>query len=412
MKETFVETIKNIFGVHKPIITSILDQDQYKFSMGNAVLELFPDTIVEYRFKNRGKQRFNQDFLDAFNYQVQLMADLKLTDREYDWFKKTAKYLKPWYFEYLKNFRFNPNQITASLDSENNLVLDIKGYWHEAIMWEVPLMALISELYFKIIDTNWNMDGQQAKICNKASELSKNNCIFTDFGTRRRRNFETQDIVVREMKEFTGFFGTSNVLLSMKNETVPKGSMAHEFYMGMQALEGIRNSNYYALNNWVRVYNSDLGTALPDTLGSEQFLKNFNLRFANLFSSVRHDSGDPIWFTDLFVNHYKKLGIDPMTKTIIFSNALDVEKAIEIKKYCEGKIKCAFGIGTSLTNSFDNSPPLNMVIKLYSVNDIPVVKISDDAGKEMGDKDALRVTKWECFGTPLDAEKIEYCKTK
>ena len=385
-----------------PIIKSILENDQYKFSMQNAVLELFPDTFVEYRFNNRGKQRFNQEFLDAFNYQVKRMADLRLTDREYEWFKKTAKYLKPWYFEYLKNFRFNPNQIMASLDSKNNLVLDIKGYWHETIMWEVPLMALISELYFRIIDTNWTMDGQAERANSKAWMLSESGCVFTDFGTRRRRNFETQDTVVRIMKKYNGFVGTSNAYLSMIYGLIPKGTCAHEWTMAMQAIEGIRNCNYYALNNWVRVYNSDLGTALPDTLGSEQFLKNFNLRFANLFSSVRHDSGDPIWFTNLFVNHYKKLGIDPMTKTIVFSNALNVDKAIEIKEYCEGKIKCAFGIGTALTNDFTKSPALNMVIKLWSVNNIPVVKISDDKGKEIGDHDALRVTKWECFGTQLD----------
>jgi len=394
--------------VHEPIITSMFDDDLYKPTQQQAFMELFPTAIGEYRFHNRGSHRFNQDFIDSLNYQInECMPALKATDAEIEWLGKTCHFFKHWYLESLRNFRYNPKGVNARLDSDNNLVLDIKGKVINEMMWEVKLMATISELYFTLIDTTWNMYGQEDMAALKADTLSANYCKFVDFGTRRRRNFETQDIVVNTMNAFSGFMGTSNVHLSMKYHLTPKGTQAHEFYQSMQALEGIRNSNYYALNNWTRVYNGDLGICLPDTLGTEQFLKNFNLKYAKLFDGVRWDSGDAYWFTDLIIAHYKRLGIDPMSKTIIYSNALDCKKAIEIKKYCEGKIKCSFGIGTHFSNHFkiahtdEISPPLNMVIKLWAVNDIPVVKLSDDKGKVMGDSDAIRVTKWIVSGEKL-----------
>jgi len=162
----------------------------------------------------------------------------------------------------------------------------------------------------------------------------------------------------------------------------------------MQALESLNHCNYYALQNWVKVYNTELGISLTDTITTDMFLQNFNRRFAMLYDGIRQDSGDPLFFTDKMVNHYKKLKIDPMSKTIIFSDSLNVDKCIEIKKYCEGKIKCSFGIGTNLTNSFNNSPALNMVIKLWSVNNFPVVKLSDVEGKENGDPEAIKTMKW------------------
>lgn len=386
-----------------PIINSMLDDDLYKITMQQAILELFPNEEGEYNFINRGKQRFTPEFLEALLDQINNhLPALAATQEELTWLAATATYLKPWYFEYLRNYRYNPSQVKAWLDGDANLHIKIKGKWCETILWEVKLMAIISELYFKIVDKNWTMDGQAEKAREKMRKLQLSNCITTDFGTRRRRNYETQDLVVREMKEFKCFAGTSNVHLSMKYGLIPKGTQAHEWFQAMQALEGIRNSNYYGMQNWVRVYNGELGTVLPDTLGTDQFLKNFNVRFAKLFDGPRWDSGDEYWFIDKFIDHYKKLRINPMTKTIIFSNALDCDRAIKIQEYCMGKINAAFGIGTYFTNDFEGSPALNMVIKLYSINGILVVKISDDKGKEMGDRDALKVTKWLCFGTPLN----------
>ena len=394
--------------IHKPIITSMLDDDLYKFTTQMAILELFPDAIAKYTFINRGEQRFNEAFLNLLKYQIWTqLPTLSLTTDEKRWFSSKCPYLKRWYFDYLYNYRYNPSQVSVSLTSDNNLKIDIDGNWGETVLWEVKLMALVSELYFKTIQKEWNMKGQSSAARLKADMLTTNGCKFSDFGTRRRRNRETQDLVVGEMKNYSGLVGTSNVDLAKKYALSPIGTAPHEFTMAHQALEGIRNCNYYAMQNWVRVYSANLGIVLTDTVTLDQFLKNFNMRFSKLFDGTRCDSGSEFIYVDKLVKHYKNLKIDPMTKVIVFSNALNCEKAIEIKKYCNDKIKCSFGIGTYFSNSFLNisstqpSPALNMVIKLWSINGVPVVKLSDDKGKVMGDTDAIKVTNWECFGESL-----------
>ena len=380
--------------------------------MQQAVLELFPTAMVKYKFINRGKQRFNEKFLKALRTEIDAMATLKLTNEEYVWFKKTCPYIKNSYFDYLKNYRFNPNQVKIGLTEDNNLWLEIEGLWCETILWEVPLMAMISELYFKIVETKWNwhkdaIADYRWNVAGKMNTLAKHNALLSEFGTRRRRSFDVQYAVMQTLtfrNMYKNFVGTSNVYLAMVFGVKPIGTAAHEWVMGNSVLEGLRNANYYAWNNWCRVYSGSLGIALTDTYGTDAFLNNFNMRLAKLYDGVRHDSGCPFVFTDKIIAHYKKNGIDPITKTIVFSDGLNVETAVKIREYCEGKIKCSFGIGTNLTNDFEYSPALNMVIKLYEVNNVPVVKLSDNPGKEMGDKDALRVAKWTFYGTPLDKE--------
>ncbi len=393
----------------EPIINSILDTDLYKLTMQQAVLELFPEVNVEYRFKNRGKQRFTLEFFFLLKKEIQKMVSLSLSNREYSWLKNNIPFFKPQYLEFLKNYRFNPEEIEISLDKDRDLEISIKGPWRTTILWEVPLMALISELYFKTIDDDWDYweSEIQTNAYNKIKLLTENQCSFADFGTRRRRSFNVQDEVIREFNSFNkdsmknNFVGTSNVYFAKKYEIKAIGTMAHEFIMGMSILEGLRHSNYYSLQNWVRVYNSDLGIALTDTFGSESFFENFNKRLSKLYDGIRHDSGCPFELIDEAIKHYKKMGIDPLSKSIVFSDGLNVDKAIEIKKYCENKIKCSFGIGTHLTNDFENSPALNMVIKLWSCEGVPVVKLSDTPGKEMGDPDAVKVAKWTFYGEKL-----------
>lgn len=392
----------------KPIINSILDNDLYKFSQQQAVLELFPDTQVTYRFKNRGEQRFNVRFLELLKQQIEYMESLSLTPLEYSYIKDNIPFFKPSYLEYLKNYRYNQSEIEVYFCS-NDLVVNIKGYWRDAILWEVPLMSIISELYFKTIDTSWSNNSIeiQKTASQKINELYDAHCTYADFGTRRRRSFNTQDSVVGTMKRFQNyknrpcFVGTSNVYFAMKYELKPIGTMAHEWIMGNSILESLRHANYRALDNWIRVYNADLGIALTDTYGTDSFLANFNKRLARDYDGVRHDSGCPFKFADKMEMHYKKMNIDPMTKVIIFSDGLDIKTAISINNYCQGKIKCSFGIGTFLTNDFKNSKALNMVIKLWSVNDIPVVKLSDTPGKVMGDSDAVRVARWTFLNKSL-----------
>lgn len=284
-------------------------------------------------------------------------------------------------------------------------------------------MAIISEAYFEHVDNhNWKcnkptctlggfrqrtwQEAYAEGVLEKAKNLAMMHDKFTDFGTRRRRSYEIQDIVVKTFKEsgVPNFFGTSNVHLAMKYGVRAIGTFAHELVQGISALEGLRYANKFALQKWQETYQGSLGYALTDTFGTDAFFRDFNQSLARVYDGVRHDSGCPFTFADRIINHYNKLGIDPTTKLIVFSDGLNVEKALAISKHCAGRVRCSFGIGTSFTNSVENSKPLNMVIKLREVNGIQVVKLSDSPGKEIGDKDAIRVAKWTFFGTPLDTK--------
>ncbi len=384
----------------RPIITSILDTDTYKISMMNFALSLFPDVVATYRFKNRGKQRFTSTFLLALQEQVNSLAEIKLLDEEYIYLKENLPYLTPGYIEYLKNYRFNPSNIFIKLTQDNDLELEIKGLWVDTILFEVPVMAIISELYFNTIEPNWGYNGQKENANQKIKKLSENNCNYVDMGSRRRRSKQTQDIVIKAFSDYSknninsSFLGTSNLYFAKKYNLKCFGSVAHEVIQMTQATNSYNRCNYYAMENWLKVFpNLQIGTALTDTVTVDAFLNDFNRKFSMLYPSVRHDSGDPFVFVDKMIKHYQKMQIDPKEKTIIFSDGLNIDKAIEIKKYCENKIKYSFGIGTHLTNQGFSTPALNMVIKLYKANGCPVVKLSDVEGKENGDFEAVKMMK-------------------
>jgi len=249
--------------------------------------------------------------------------------------------------------------------------------------------------------------------------LAEGNCIFSEFGTRRRRSFKSQDIVVSQMAnsnaaESGHFVGTSNVFLAMRYGTKAIGTVAHEWFMAHSALYGLRHANRYGMDSWMKVYEGDLGTALTDTYGSAAFYKDFDRIHAKQWDGLRQDSGDPFKYVDDAIIAWKNLGVDPMSKHIVFSNALDFKTPagdpIAIQRYCERKTNARFGIGTWLTNDYVKasnrltpSKALNMVIKLRTCDGIEVVKLSDDGDKATGDRDAVRVAKYIHRGTPLDA---------
>jgi len=344
---------------------------------------------------------FNKESLDEIKNQINKMSKLKLTDKEYDWMKENLPFLPIAYRQYLSAYRFNPNQVDIDLDENNNLKISIKGKWRDTILWEVPLMAIISEVYFSKIDKDWDSRDIEYIADQKAKTLSDNNCKFADFGTRRRRSFYTQDLVVKTMKNSKDFVGTSNPYLAMKYNIKALGTCAHESIGAVAALESLNHPNKIFMERWSDVYKGDLGTMLPDTYGLDSFLKDFTLDKSKLWDGVRHDSGDPFLFVDKIIEHYEKLRIDPTTKTIIFSDGLNVGKSIKINEYCRGKIRRSFGIGTyftsdfnKLSNKFIKSKPMNMVIKLTNIDGIPVVKLSDSDGKEIGDKKMVDVMKY------------------
>lgn len=378
-------------------IKSILDNDMYKFYMLYAVMKLYPTANVCYKFKNRGKHRFNAKFMERFDefmkYQI---AGVKMTEKEAKWLHAKCPFFTPDFILFLKQFRFDPRQVSYHLDEENNLVIEVNGLWHETIMWEITLMAAISEIYFQTVDTDWNhdMEDYKKKTFKKFVRLRDAGVTVADFSTRRRRSFESQEVVVKVGKMFKNFIGTSNPYLAMKYDLRPIGTQAHEWIMGVSALESLNHPNRLAMQKWAEVYKGELGISLTDTYGTDAFLKDFDVYYAKLFDGVRHDSGSPFNFVDKFVAHYTKLGINPMLKTAVFSDGLDVDAAIEINEYCKDKIRASFGIGTFLSNDFENSPALNMVIKLHRVNEFFVVKLSDINGKEMGEENSLKFHKW------------------
>jgi len=385
-----------------PIITSLLDTDLYKLTMMNYALVLFPEATAIYKFKNRGSQRFNQEFIIELQKQINSLANLKLTDKEYLYLKENYTYLTPGYLTYLKNFRYNPAKISIWLTKDNDLNLGITGTWMDRMLLEVPLMAIISELYFTIIDADWEYKGQEERAYEKIKKLSEAGCLFVEMGTRRRRSFKTQDMVLKEFVRYgkendnSTFLGTSNVHFAMKYGIKCYGSQAHEITQAAQALNSYNHCNYYAMENWLKVFkNLEIGTALTDTITVDAFLKDFNKKLTTLYTSVRQDSGCEFLFTDKMIKHYKQMSIDPQEKAIVFSNGLNVDKAIKVKEYCDNKIKCSFGIGTYFSNEGFSSPALNMVIKLWAINGCPVVKLGDDGeGKENGDPTAVKFMRW------------------
>jgi len=381
------------------IINSLIDSDLYKLTMMAAIMHCFPRAVVTYKFINRGKTPFPPGFDLELREQIQAMADLRLSAKEKGFLERVCYYLPPTFIDLLNAYRYNPSEVGITQNG-NELTVTISGYWYRTVLWEVPLMSLISELYFRMT----HPEG----IAHKRNELEKHNlgkmerfvkagAKVAEFGTRRRYSFENQFNVCKDFKSFYGasgvFVGTSNPYIAMELDIPVLGTHAHEWVSGIAALKGYSHANKEMMDLWSSVYEGDLGTALTDTFGTDAFLADFTTKYAKLFDSVRHDSGDPFEYTDKIVAHYKKLRIDPMSKTIIFSNALTTDLALEIVEYCRGKIKCVPAIGTHFTNDV-GVKALNIVIKLASIDGLPCIKLSDDAGKSVGDGDTVKFVKW------------------
>ncbi len=386
------------------IIKSILDNDLYKFSMQNAVLKLFPEAQVRYSFILRSKVSFPDNFGKILRTWINQMGDLKLSWQEKTFFAEKCKYIDPSYFDFLYGYRYDPSEV-GIIQNGDELQVNVEGYWYRTILWEVPLLALISELYFRMTLEKPKIKSVEEQVENnqkKAAIFNYSNIKVADFGTRRRYSFEVQKQMVEDLdgRMTKGLFvGTSNVYLAFLYNLTPIGTEAHEWFMFHAAKYGFQMANELGLKHWADVYNGSLGTALADTFTTEAFLKAFNMKYAKLYDGVRQDSGDPFEFADKFIAHYKKLGIDPLSKTIVFSDSLDPDTAKDIQNYCIGKIKCSFGIGTNLSNDV-GVIPLNMVIKMSAAKPtpedewIPTIKLSDVDGKHTGDVKMIEVCKY------------------
>ena len=383
------------------MLTSLLDNDFYKITMQNAVIKRFPYAHARYAFINRGEHAFPEGFGEALRGEVDRMATLRLSDEEKRYLQTTCPYLDPTYLDFLAGFRYDPSEVTIEQQgSELSVVME--GPWYRTILWEVPLMALISELWYQLRGVSVSEDDEaliEQRTREKIELYRQHGLKIAEFGTRRRFSFAVHDRVVKALRHYGGeaFSGTSNVLLAMRHGVKPIGTHAHEWFMFHGARFGFKMANSLALEHWVDVYRGDLGIALTDTFTTCAFFESFDKKFAKLFDGVRHDSGDPIEFADATIAHYQRLGINPLSKTIIFSDALTPEKVERIRAFCQWRIGMAFGIGTNFTNDIGVAP-MNMVIKMVEARPegqgwLPVVKLSDVPTKNTGDPEMIALAK-------------------
>ncbi|MFB6458001.1 nicotinate phosphoribosyltransferase [Chitinophaga sp. Hz27] len=381
-------------------ITSILDNDFYKFTMQHCVVKLFPKAQARYKFINRGKHAFPPGFDQVLRQAVDEMEQLYLTREEKLYLSVTCPYLDPTYLDFLQGYRYNKEEVHISQHG-GELEVIVDGYWYRTILWEVPLMSLICELYYEQTGQQRVSDEEVISITKeKIQNYAKLKITIADFGSRRRHSLAVHKLVVQTLRKYGEgcFIGSSNVHLAMRNGIIPVGTHAHEWFMFHAAKYGFKMANMLGLEHWVNVYRGDLGIALSDTYTSAVFFEQFDKKFAKLFDGVRHDSGDPLLFADNTIAHYKSKGVDPLSKTIIFSDGLNYEKVAEIAAYCRGRIGISFGIGTNFTNDV-GLEPLNIVIKMYEAHPedapkwTPVVKLSDVSGKYTGDPRMIALAK-------------------
>jgi len=377
------------------MLKSILDTDLYKLTMQQAVHRLYPWAEAEYTFINRGGTEFPQGFAAKLRLAIEELASLRLTREEKTYLAATCPYLTPVYLDFLRSYRFNPSEVHISQPPHGNLSVSVRGPWYRTILWEVPLMAMISELYFQETMARANpRPVRQETNTLKGESFVKSGARLVDFGTRRRFSCQNQDEVLYDLLAVTGstLVGTSNVYFARKYGIKPIGTHAHEWFMYHGAINGYRAANPTALDAWMRVYQGALGIALTDTYTTKAFFSIFDAVKSRLFDGARHDSGDPFDFADAAVAHYEKLLIDPFSKTSVFSDGISsTDTVARLQRHCAGRIKTSFGIGTFLTNDVGVTP-LNIVIKMTSCREhpnnrwVPTVKLSDAEGKHTGDK--------------------------
>jgi nicotinate phosphoribosyltransferase len=379
-------------------LQSILDNDFYKFTMQQCVVKLFPRAKARYQFINRGKHSFPNGFAEALRRSADAMASLKLSKEEKQWLCITCPYLDPVYLDFLEGYNYDPSEVTIT-QTGDQLEVFVEGYWYRTILWEVPLLCLISENFYPTQNQQRERAEEvTAKTKSKIETYGELGVTIAEFGTRRRHSFKVHQLVVETLKRYgKTFVGTSNVHLAMINGTKPIGTHAHEWFMFHAAKYGFKMANTVALEHWVDVYRGDLGIALSDTFTTNEFYEVFDKKFAKLFDGVRHDSGDPLEFADKTIEHYKSKGIDPRAKTIIFSDSLNLEKVKRTTAHCHGKIGISFGIGTNFTNDV-GLKPMNIVIKMTEALPeaepwTPVVKLSDVRGKHSGDERTIELAK-------------------
>jgi len=370
------------------IVQNLLDTDFYKLTMMQAVLHNYPNAEVEWEFRCRNQEDLTP-YLAEIRYQIERLAEISITPDQLG-FLERIPFIKPDFIRFLSLFRFNMRYVHTSIE-DGQLCIRLRGPWLHVILFEIPLLAIVSEVRNRYRYRDANLEQVSERLYQKldwlkaeASTSELAGFQIADFGTRRRFSYRTQEQVLQILKhDFPGrFVGTSNVHLARELDVKPIGTMAHEWLMAHQQLgPRLIDSQIAALDCWVREYRGLLGIALTDCITTDAFLKDFDLYFAKLFDGLRHDSGDPLQWAEKCIHHYQSLGIDPMSKTLVFSDGLNMPKALALYRALKGRINVSFGIGTNLTCDIEGVEPMNIVIKMTACNGHPVAKISDTPGK-------------------------------
>lgn len=383
----------------EPIITSLLDTDLYKFNMNQVIFHKHTDLVGEYFFKCRNEGIvFTKEMLDEINAQIDHLCTLSFKPEELDYLR-SIRFIKEDYIQFLRLYHPIRDYVKTSLTPKGELIIHIHGPLFSAMQFEIYLLEIVNEVYFRLKYDYSELRKQAERKLNEKIEAfntGKYTFKFAEFGCRRRLSKEWQDEVVRRLsKETKNLAGTSNVYLAMKYKLIPIGTYAHEYVQMYQGIDSIplAYTNHYAMLDWYDEYKGDNGTALTDTITTDLFLLDFDRSMVNNYSGVRHDSGDPYIWAEKIINHYEKFGIYYKNKTLLFSDSLNFDKAQRIYDTFHERIRVAFGIGTFVSNDTDVEP-LNIVIKLQYVNGRPVAKLSDAEGKEMcSDKNFLKYLK-------------------
>ncbi|WP_158784280.1 nicotinate phosphoribosyltransferase [Pantoea sp. BAV 3049] len=390
-----------------PILTTLLDTDAYKLHMQQAVFHRYQKVSVVAEFRCRGDDLLGI-YADEIVRQITSMQSLALSGEEADYLAGLP-FFKEDYLDWLRQFRYDPSQVRVR-NNQGKLDIRISGSWLEVIMWEVPLLALISEVVHRhrspLVQPKQAVERLQSKLVDfkqLTADLDMSRFKLMDFGTRRRFSRDVQSAIVTTLQQdFPWLVGSSNYDIARRLNIAPVGTQAHEWFQAHQQISPVlANSQRAALQAWLEEYPHSLGIALTDCITMDAFLRDFGQHFASSYQGLRHDSGDPVEWGEKAIAHYEKLGIDPRSKTLVFSDNLDLDKAVDLYRHFGQRADVIFGIGTRLTCDIPQVKPLNIVIKLVECNGKPVAKLSDSPGKTIcQDKAFVRALR-KAFDLPL-----------
>ncbi|GAB2724699.1 nicotinate phosphoribosyltransferase [Melaminivora jejuensis] len=389
------------------IITSLLDTDLYKFTMMQVVLHQFPGAQVEYRFKCRNPGVQLAPYVGEIREEIRALCSLRFADAELSYLR-SMRFIKSDFVDFLGLFRLNEKYIRVTALPSGEIDIAITGPWLHTILFEIPVLAIVNEVYFRNTQKTPDYAEGRRRLDTKIAQLQESGLEglkIADYGTRRRfsRAWHEEVLHILRARAPHQLAGTSNVLYAMKLGLTPLGTMAHEYLQACQALgPRLRDTQVFGFEMWAKEYRGDLGIALSDVYGMNAFLRDFDLYFCKLFDGARHDSGDPFAWGERMLQHYRDNRVDPLTKTLIFSDGLTVPRIVQLHRQFQGRCLLAFGIGTNLTNDLGHEP-LQIVIKMTRCNGQPVAKLSDAPGKNMCDDEKYLAYLRQVFDIPSPA---------